>query len=109
MRIVHLSDTHLGYAAYGRVNDRGLNQREEDVFAAFSRVVDATLEIHPDVVIHAGDLFDSVRPTNRAVSFAVEQILRLAKRGIPFVAISGNHETPKLRETCRARSRRARP
>ncbi|HVL88434.1 MAG TPA: exonuclease SbcCD subunit D [Candidatus Thermoplasmatota archaeon] len=99
MRLLHVSDTHLGYAAYGRVNERGLNQREEDVFRAFARVVDAALELSPDVVLHSGDLFDSVRPTNRAVTFAVEQILRLSQKGIPFVVISGNHETPKLRET----------
>lgn len=94
-----MSDTHLGFSAYGKVNERGLNQREEDVFDAFRQVVDAALELRPEAVLHSGDLFDSVRPTNRAVSFAVEQILRLSRRGIPFVVIAGNHETPKLRET----------
>ncbi|MCX6670868.1 MAG: metallophosphoesterase, partial [Euryarchaeota archaeon] len=53
----------------------------------------------PDFVIHAGDLFDSVRPTNRAITVAVQQILRLSKEQIPLVVISGNHETPKLKET----------
>lgn len=99
MRLLHVSDTHLGKQAYHRVNEQGLNQREEDVLAAFVRVVDKALELRPDVVLHSGDLFDAVRPTNRAVGQAVEQLLRLARAGIPVLCIAGNHETPRLRET----------
>jgi DNA repair exonuclease SbcCD nuclease subunit len=94
-----VSDTHLGHAAYHKVNAEGLNQREEDVLLAFQRVVDKALELRPDVVLHSGDLFDVVRPTNRAVGQAVEQVLRLTRAGIPVVAIAGNHESPRLRET----------
>lgn len=99
MRVLHVSDTHLGHAAYHKVTAQGLNQREEDVHAAFTRVVDKALELRPDVVLHSGDLFDVVRPTNRAVGQAVEQLLRLARARIPVVAIAGNHEAPRLRET----------
>lgn len=99
MRLLHLSDTHLGKQAYHKVTPQGLNQREEDVLAAFARVIDKALELRPDVVLHSGDLFDTVRPTNRAVGQAVEQLLRLARADIPVVAIAGNHETPRLRET----------
>lgn len=99
MRLLHVSDTHLGKQAYHKVTPQGLNQREEDVLAAFTRVVDKALELRPDVVVHSGDLFDAVRPTNRAVGTAVEQLLRLARARIPVVAIAGNHEAPRLRET----------
>jgi DNA repair protein SbcD/Mre11 len=99
MRLLHVSDTHLGHQAYHKVTPQGLNQREEDVLAAFTRVVDKALELKPDVVLHSGDLFDVVRPTNRAVGQAVEQLLRLARASIPVVAIAGNHEAPRLRET----------
>lgn len=99
MRLLHVSDTHLGHAAYHKVTEQGLNQREDDVLQAFTRVVDKALELRPDVVLHSGDLFDAVRPSNRAASQAVEQLLRLARAGIPVVAIAGNHETPRLRET----------
>jgi exonuclease SbcD len=99
MRIVHLADTHLGYSAYRRATDDGINQREVDVYDAFTQCIDYALKIKPDLVLHAGDLFDSVRPTNRAITVAVQQLLRLSKEDIPFVVISGNHETPKLRET----------
>ena len=99
MRLLHLSDTHLGKQAYHKVTAHGLNQREEDVAQAFRNVVDKALELRPEVVLHSGDLFDAVRPSNRAVGQAVEQLLRLTRAGVPVVLIAGNHETPRLRET----------
>lgn len=99
MRVLHLADTHLGYSAYRKVTEQGVNQREIDVYDAFTHCIDYAVKTKPDLVLHAGDLFDSVRPTNRAITVAVQQILRLSKEKIPFVVISGNHETPKLKET----------
>lgn len=100
MKLVHLSDTHLGYSAFSKVDEAtGLNQRETDFYEAFRRMVDRCLELRPRAVLHSGDLFDSVRPTNRAISFALEQFLRLDRAGIEVVAIAGNHSTPRLRET----------
>ncbi|MEM4262212.1 MAG: exonuclease SbcCD subunit D [Thermoplasmata archaeon] len=100
MRVFHVSDTHLGYAAYAKIDQaRGLNQREADFYDSFERFVNICLKEEPDLVLHTGDLFDSVRPSNRAISFAMEQLRRLSDAGIEFIAISGNHETPRLRET----------
>ena len=99
MKILHVADTHLGYSAYRRVTEEGVNQREMDTYDAFKQFIDCALKSKPDIVIHAGDLFDSVRPTNRAITFAIHQILRLSKQEIPFVIIAGNHEHPKLKET----------
>jgi DNA repair exonuclease SbcCD nuclease subunit len=99
MRVLHLADTHLGYSAYRKVTEEGINQREIDVYDAFTQCIDYAVKTKPDFVLHAGDLFDSVRPTNRAIAVALQQILRLSKENIPFIVISGNHETPKLRET----------
>ena len=99
MRILHTADTHLGYTAYNKLDENGLNQREADVYKAFEGVVSLALEEKVDAVLHAGDLFDSVRPSNRAIAHALEQIGRLQAEDIPFVAISGNHSTPRLRET----------
>ncbi len=99
MKIIHVSDTHLGFSAYKKVTDDGINQRELDIYNSFKKFIDHLVKTKPDIVIHAGDLFDSVRPTNKAISFAVDQINRLSKEKIPFVVISGNHETPKLKET----------
>lgn len=100
MRIAHVSDTHIGYSAYAKVDEEtGLNQREIDVFDSFSQFVDRVIPLKPDAVIHSGDLFDSVRPTNRAISFVLDQFRRITESGIPTVAIAGNHSTPRLQET----------
>lgn len=100
MRLFHVSDTHLGYSAFARLDpNSGINQREVDFYDSFERFVDFSLKEMPDIILHTGDLFDSVRPSNRAISFALEQISKVANSGIQFVAISGNHETPRLKET----------
>jgi len=99
MRILHVADTHLGYSAYHKVASNGLNQREMDVYDAFEQFIDYAIETKPDLILHCGDLFDTVRPTNRAITFVIQQLLRLSEEEIPIIIISGNHETPKLRET----------
>ncbi len=100
MRVVHISDTHLGFSAYSKLDPaEGVNQREMDVYAAFEQAVDRILELRPDVVVHSGDLFDQVRPQNRAIDRAMRQLLRLSEAGIETVVISGNHSTPRLKET----------
>ena len=99
MKILHVADTHLGYSAYRKATDDGVNQREIDIYDSFEQFVDYVIESKPDLVIHAGDLFDSVRPNNRAITFSIKQILRISKQKIPFVVIAGNHEHPKLKET----------
>jgi DNA repair exonuclease SbcCD nuclease subunit len=100
MKIFHVSDTHLGYSAFAKLDpERGLNQREADFYDSFQRFVEIAVSERPDMVLHSGDLFDSVRPSNRAISFALSEIKKLTDADIKFVAISGNHETPRLKET----------
>ncbi len=95
MHILHFSDTHLGYQAFERVNDAGINAREQDVYDAFERVVDRILDLKPDLVIHSGDFFHRPSPSNRALTFGLEQLRRIGQADIPIVIIAGNHETPK--------------
>jgi DNA repair protein SbcD/Mre11 len=100
MRIAHIGDTHVGFTAYRRSDpETGMNQREVDVNEAFVRLFDSIIAKRPDVVLHAGDLFDSVRPSNRAMSVVLEQLLRLSDEKIPIVLLAGNHSTPRLKET----------
>ena len=95
MRILHCSDTHLGYKELDKQTAEGINLREQDMYQAFSAVIDYALVHRPDVVIHSGDFFHRPSPTNRALTVAIEQLKRLSDAGIPFVVIAGNHETPK--------------
>ena len=104
MKFIHVSDTHLGFSAYRALCTdsgpyKGLNLREVDIYRSFERFVDEAIELRPDVILHSGDLFDSIRPSNRTLGFAMEQFLRLSKEGIPIVIIAGNHSMPRIRET----------
>jgi len=100
VRIVHISDTHLGFGAFSKLDpEEGINQREADMYNAFKQVIDETIQIKPDIVVHSGDLFDTARPQNRAITFALNQMLRLSEAKIETVLISGNHSTPRIRET----------
>lgn len=100
MRIAHLADSHLGFRQFQRLNAEGVNQREADVAGAFRRAVDAVIARSPDAVIIAGDLFHSVRPTNRSIIEAFSQLskLRQALPESPVVLIAGNHDTPRSLE-----------
>ncbi len=95
MKIVHFSDTHLGFSDLDVLNSNGVNLREGDFYKAFSDIIDAILKIKPDFVLHTGDLFHRASPTNRAITFALEQIDRLNRAKIPLILIAGNHEAPK--------------
>ena len=66
MRLVHLSDLHLGYRQYQRLTPGGVNQREADVAATFRTAIDRVIALEPDVIVFAGDIFHAVRPPNAA-------------------------------------------
>jgi DNA repair exonuclease SbcCD nuclease subunit len=98
-RIVAIADAHLGRAHYHAVNQQGLNQREADFAASWHRAVDAALALDPDGVLLLGDLFDIPRPSYRAFREGARGLRRLAASGVPTCAISGNHDTTRLRES----------
>ena len=101
MRLVHLSDLHLGYRQYQRLTPTGINQREADVAGSLKRAVDRTIELRPDLVLFAGDIFHNVRPTNPAILHAFRQFTRL-RQSLPdatMVMVAGNHDTPRSSET----------
>ena len=101
MKLAHLADLHLGFRQYDRQTPRGGNQREADVADAFRRAVDDLLIQRPDVIVFAGDVFHSVRPTNPAILFLFQQLHRL-RTGLPespIVMVAGEHDTPRSVET----------
>jgi exonuclease SbcD len=98
-RIVAIADAHLGRAHYHAVNQQGLNQREADFAASWHRAVEAALGLDPDAALVLGDLFDIPRPSYRAFREGAKGLRRLAASGVPTLAISGNHDTTRLRES----------
>lgn len=96
MRLVHLSDTHLGFRQLHHVNASGRNVREQDVYDVFDQAITVAIELQPAVVIHSGDLFDSYHPASAALRVALDGFARLRDAGIPLVLIAGNHSTPRV-------------
>ncbi len=84
---VHVADLHLGYAQYN------LYVRREDFDNAFKEVVDKTIELKPDFMLIAGDLFQNARPSNVTLEKAISNFARLREAGIPVLVVDGGHDS----------------
>jgi len=84
---VHVADLHLGYAQYN------LEERRQDFENAFSEVVDKTIELKPDFMIIAGDLFQQARPSNVTLETTITNFRRLRDAGIPVLTVDGGHDS----------------
>jgi exonuclease SbcD len=84
---VHAADLHLGYAQYN------LDVRRRDFNNAFGELVDKTIELKPDFMILAGDIFEHARPTNSTLEVAISNFQRLKDAGIPVLAVDGSHDS----------------
>jgi exonuclease SbcD len=84
---VHVADLHLGYAQYN------LEVRREDFENAFREVVDKTIELKPDFMIIAGDLFHHARPSNVTLEATITNFRRLRDAGIPVLTVDGGHDS----------------
>lgn len=85
-RLLHTSDTHLGYRQYH------LDERRQDFANAFHEVISAAIEEDVDAVVHAGDLFHTSRPGITPLQTVLTELQRLQTAEIPFLLIVGNHE-----------------
>ena len=97
MRLAHLADLHVGFRQFHRQTSAGANQRELDVARALTRAVDAVVAAAPDLVVIAGDVFHSPRPSNAAMVHVVTQCRRLTASA-PVVIVAGNHDSPRAAE-----------
>lgn len=86
MRFIHLSDLHIGK----RVNEISMIEDQEYILTAIIRIID---EQKPDAVIIAGDVYDKSVPSAEAVTLFDDFLCRLAKRSLPLIIISGNHDS----------------
>ena len=95
MIIAHLSDLHLGYRAFGHI-EQGRNVREADVARAFHQAIEGLLEIQPAVVLIAGDVFDRPEPPHSALVALAQglQSLREALPDTPVLMTAGARDTP---------------
>ena len=78
MHLIHIADTHLGLAAFNRLDpESGMNLRENQVYDNFLSAIDVIIREKLDVLIHAGDLFDQVKPKTRVYTTVFEALDRL--------------------------------
>jgi len=84
---VHVADLHLGYAQYN------LEVRREDFDKAFKEVVDKTIELKPDFMLIAGDIFQQARPSNVTLENAIGNLKRLRNSEIPVLTVDGSHDS----------------
>ncbi len=90
MKILHTADWHLGKKLdrFSRIEEQRAVMREIVQIADTQKV---------DVVIIAGDLFDNFTPNTDAIELFYKTVKQLSHGGRrPVVAISGNHDAPKL-------------
>lgn len=99
MKFIHIADTHLGLAAFNKLDSTGMNLRERLIYENFLAAVRQILKERPDVVVHAGDLFHTVKPKTRAYTTVLEALDLLQDAGVPLVVIAGNHSMAKTRYT----------
>lgn len=86
MKMIHLSDLHLGK----RVNEFSMIEDQKYILNQILGIID---EEQPDGILLAGDLYDRPVPSAEAVQLLDSFLTRLAKRKIPVYAISGNHDS----------------
>lgn len=90
MKILHTADWHLG-----KKLDRF--SRIEEQRAVMEEIVEIADTQKIDVVVIAGDLFDNFTPNTDAIELFYKTLKRLSLQGKrPVIAISGNHDAPKL-------------
>ncbi|WP_078408622.1 exonuclease SbcCD subunit D [Priestia abyssalis] len=88
MRILHTADWHLGRTLEGR-------SRLEEQAQFLDELAEIVEKEKIDVVLMAGDAFDTVNPPAAAEQLFYESLSRLSNKGSrPVAVISGNHDSP---------------
>lgn len=88
MRIIHLSDLHLGK----RVNGYSMLEDQKYILDEILTVID---EQKPQAIIIAGDVYDKPVPSAEAVQLFDDFLYSLTQRNLQMLVISGNHDSPE--------------
>jgi exonuclease SbcD len=85
MRILHTSDWHVGKVLKGR-------DREDEHKGVLAQIIEIAAAERPDLVIVAGDLYDTAAPSPRSTRLVTRALSALRGTGAQVVAIGGNHD-----------------
>jgi DNA repair protein SbcD/Mre11 len=94
MKILHLSDIHMGGGfAHGKIDpETGYNTRFQDFVKSLSRSIDRALAEPVDLVLFGGDAFPDATPAPYIQQAFASQFYRLVDANIPLVLLVGNHD-----------------
>ena len=88
MKIMHLSDLHIGK----KVNEYSMLQDQIYILKEILRIIDNE---KVETVIIAGDVYDRSLPPNEALELFDEFLYQLSGRNVNVFVISGNHDSPE--------------
>ncbi len=95
MKLIHLSDLHLGK----RVNNFPMLEDQKYIL---QQILDIITQQQPDAVLIAGDIYDRSVPAADAVTAFDNFLVEISKTGCPVFIISGNHDSAeRLAFACR--------
>ena len=86
MKLIHLSDLHLGK----RVNEFSMLEDQKYILDQITGIIE---DEHPQAVIVAGDVYDKPVPPAEAVMLFDSFISRLSLMELELFIISGNHDS----------------
>jgi exonuclease SbcD len=86
--LLHTSDWHVGKAIRGA-------SRADEHRAVLAEIAEIAAAQEADVVIVAGDLFDSATPSPESEQIVYEALLSLASTGATVAVIAGNHDNAR--------------
>lgn len=91
---MHLADAHLDSPFQGLsfLPSNEFNNIKESTQKSFTKAIDTAIEQKVDLVLIAGDTFDSVNPSPQSQLFFNREIKRLTDQEIQVVMILGNHD-----------------
>jgi len=89
VKILHTADWHLGK----RLDNFSRIEEQKEVLAEICQIAD---EQQADIILIAGDLFDTFNPPIEAEDLFYKTLRRLTRNGQrPVLAIAGNHDSPE--------------
>jgi DNA repair protein SbcD/Mre11 len=89
LKILHTSDWHVGKVLKGR-------DRHEEHEAVLASLIQTARTEDVDLVLIAGDLFETSAPNPKAQGLVMRALLALRADDRHIVAIAGNHDNPNL-------------
>ena len=94
MKFMHLADAHLDSPFQGLsfLPSNEFNSIKQSTQQSFTKAVNVALKQKVDLVLIAGDTFDSVHPSPASQLFFSREIKRLTDQKIQVVMILGNHD-----------------